>query len=84
VLFGDYLGASGTAVVNLDSAEAGYLVPRARQVVPHTLWLLLLHHPPYLITPKESAFPHTLLVRAYTHHVSLSFMRCFAKVLTLL
>jgi len=33
VLFGDYLGASGTAVVNLDSAEAGYLVPRARQVV---------------------------------------------------
>jgi UDP-N-acetylmuramate--alanine ligase len=33
VLFGDYLAASGTAVVNLDSAEAGYLVRRGRKVV---------------------------------------------------
>jgi UDP-N-acetylmuramate--alanine ligase len=29
VLFGDYLAASVTAVINLDSAEASYLVPRA-------------------------------------------------------
>ena len=29
VLFGNYVAKAGTAVVNLDSAEAGYLVPRA-------------------------------------------------------
>jgi UDP-N-acetylmuramate--alanine ligase len=33
VLFGDYLAASEIAVINLDSAEAGYLVPRARRAV---------------------------------------------------
>ncbi len=33
VLFGNYLAASGTAVVNLDSAEAGYLVGRAKAAV---------------------------------------------------
>ncbi|UYV15002.1 glutamate ligase domain-containing protein [Porphyrobacter sp. ULC335] len=29
VLFGDYVGTAGTAVINCDSPEAGYLVPRA-------------------------------------------------------
>ncbi len=29
VLFGNFIGEAGTAVINLDSAEAGYLVPRA-------------------------------------------------------
>lgn len=33
VLFGNYLAASGTAVINLDSPEAAYLVPRARNRV---------------------------------------------------
>jgi UDP-N-acetylmuramate--alanine ligase len=33
VLFGNYVAASGTAVINLDSAEAGYLLPRARAAV---------------------------------------------------
>lgn len=33
VLFGNYLAASGTAVINLDSAEAGYLAGRARAAV---------------------------------------------------
>jgi UDP-N-acetylmuramate--alanine ligase len=33
VLFGDYLGASGTAVINLDSAEAGNLASRANAAV---------------------------------------------------
>ena len=33
VLFGNYLAASGTAVINLDSPEAAYLVPRAHQRV---------------------------------------------------
>jgi len=33
VLFGNYLAASGTAVINLDSAEAGYLAGRARSAV---------------------------------------------------
>ncbi|MFO6447547.1 glutamate ligase domain-containing protein [Erythrobacter sp. NE805] len=33
VLFGNYLAACGTAVVNLDSAEAGYLLPRAAEAV---------------------------------------------------
>ncbi|MCX9146728.1 glutamate ligase domain-containing protein [Erythrobacter sp. WG] len=32
-LFGDYLAASGTAVVNLDNEEAGALAARARSVV---------------------------------------------------
>ncbi|WP_017665531.1 glutamate ligase domain-containing protein [Porphyrobacter sp. AAP82] len=29
VLFGNFVGKSGTAVINLDSQEAGYLLPRA-------------------------------------------------------
>ncbi len=29
VLFGNFIGEAGTAVINLDSAEAGYLIPRA-------------------------------------------------------
>lgn len=29
VLFGHYVGTAGTAVINLDSAEAGYLLPHA-------------------------------------------------------
>jgi UDP-N-acetylmuramate--alanine ligase len=33
VLFGNFVAASGTAVINLDSPEAGYLVPRAQQCV---------------------------------------------------
>jgi UDP-N-acetylmuramate--alanine ligase len=33
VLFGNYLAASGMAVINLDSAEAGFLVPRARTAI---------------------------------------------------
>lgn len=33
VLFGDYAAAAGTAVVNLDSTEAGHLVPRAEATV---------------------------------------------------
>ena len=33
VLFGNYLAASGTAVVNLDNADAGALAARARSVV---------------------------------------------------
>ncbi len=33
VLFGNYVAASGTAVINRDSAEAGYLVPRARKAI---------------------------------------------------
>jgi UDP-N-acetylmuramate--alanine ligase len=33
VLFGDYVAAAGTAVINLDSPEAGYLVPRAKSRV---------------------------------------------------
>ena len=33
VLFGAYIGSAGTAVINLDSPEAGYLVPRARSAV---------------------------------------------------
>jgi UDP-N-acetylmuramate--alanine ligase len=33
VLFGDYLAASKTAVINLDSPEAAYLVPRASERV---------------------------------------------------
>lgn len=33
VLFGDYLAVSGTAVLNLDSAEGAQLVPRARDVL---------------------------------------------------
>ena len=33
VLFGDYVAASGTAVINLDSPEAGYLAPRAGERV---------------------------------------------------
>ncbi len=33
VLFGNYLAASGTAVINLDNAEAGYLAGRARSAV---------------------------------------------------
>ena len=33
VLFGDYLSASGTAVINLDSAEAGKLASRANAAV---------------------------------------------------
>ncbi|WP_066528164.1 Mur ligase family protein [Erythrobacter sp. CCH5-A1] len=33
VLFGDFVGKAGTAVINLDSAEAGYLVPRAGRKV---------------------------------------------------
>lgn len=35
VLFGNYVAASGTAVINLDSAEAGYLAPRAHKVVTY-------------------------------------------------
>lgn len=33
VLFGDYLAASGKAVVNLDSAEGAQLVPRAQDIL---------------------------------------------------
>ena len=33
VLFGSFVARAGTAVVNLDSAEAGYLIPRARAKV---------------------------------------------------
>jgi UDP-N-acetylmuramate--alanine ligase len=33
VLFGDYVARAGTAVINLDSAEAGYLLPRAARTV---------------------------------------------------
>ncbi|MCR9179498.1 MAG: Mur ligase family protein [Erythrobacteraceae bacterium] len=33
VLFGNFVARSGTAVINLDSPEAGYLVPRASQCV---------------------------------------------------
>jgi len=33
VLFGNFVARSGTAVINLDSPEAGYLVPRAGQCV---------------------------------------------------
>jgi UDP-N-acetylmuramate--alanine ligase len=33
VLFGNFVAASGSAVINLDSPEAGYLVPRAGQCV---------------------------------------------------
>ena len=33
VLFGNFVAAAGTAVINLDSPEAGYLVPRAGQSV---------------------------------------------------
>jgi UDP-N-acetylmuramate--alanine ligase len=33
VLFGDFVGEAGTAVINLDSAEAGYLIPRAARKV---------------------------------------------------
>jgi UDP-N-acetylmuramate--alanine ligase len=33
VLFGNYLAKAGTAVINLDSAEAGYLLPRAGERV---------------------------------------------------
>lgn len=33
VLFGDFVGKAGTAVINLDSAEAGYLIPRAARKV---------------------------------------------------
>lgn len=33
VLFGDFIGEAGTAVINLDSAEAGYLIPRATRKV---------------------------------------------------
>ncbi|WP_285709405.1 glutamate ligase domain-containing protein [Erythrobacter oryzae] len=33
VLFGDFVGTSGTAVINLDSVEAGYLLPRAARKV---------------------------------------------------
>ncbi|MBA4767378.1 MAG: UDP-N-acetylmuramate--alanine ligase [Porphyrobacter sp.] len=33
VLFGDFVGEAGTAVINLDSAEAGYLIPRAGRKV---------------------------------------------------
>lgn len=33
VLFGNYLAASGTAVINLDSVEAGYLAGRAKAAV---------------------------------------------------
>ncbi len=33
VLFGDFVNKSGTAVINLDSVEAGYLVPRAGRKV---------------------------------------------------
>ncbi|QDH34668.1 Mur ligase family protein [Porphyrobacter sp. YT40] len=33
VLFGNFVGKAGTAVINLDSAEAGYLVPRAQKKV---------------------------------------------------
>ncbi len=33
VLFGNFVAASGTAVINLDSAEASYLTARARQMV---------------------------------------------------
>ncbi len=33
VLFGNYVAASGRAVINVDSAEAGYLATRAKDVV---------------------------------------------------
>ena len=33
VLFGNFVATAGTAVINLDSAEAGYLVPRAEASV---------------------------------------------------
>ena len=33
VLFGDFVAKAGTAVINLDSPEAGYLVPRASHCV---------------------------------------------------
>ncbi|MFM7379046.1 MAG: glutamate ligase domain-containing protein [Erythrobacter sp.] len=33
VLFGDFVGKAGTAVINLDSPEAGYLLPRAARKV---------------------------------------------------
>jgi len=33
VLFGDFVGKAGTAVINLDSTEAGYLIPRAARKV---------------------------------------------------
>ncbi|MEQ5786452.1 UDP-N-acetylmuramate--alanine ligase [Erythrobacter sp. NFXS35] len=33
VLFGDFVARAGTAVINLDSPEAGYLVPRAAHCV---------------------------------------------------
>jgi UDP-N-acetylmuramate--alanine ligase len=33
VLFGDFVGKAGTAVINLDSAEAAYLSPRAARSV---------------------------------------------------
>ncbi|MBA4007662.1 MAG: UDP-N-acetylmuramate--alanine ligase [Erythrobacter sp.] len=33
VLFGDFVGEAGTAVINLDSAEAAYLIPRAARKV---------------------------------------------------
>ncbi len=32
-LFGNFVASAGTAAINLDSREAGYLVPRARQCV---------------------------------------------------
>lgn len=35
VLFGNYVAASGTAVINLDSAEAGYLADRAKAKVTY-------------------------------------------------
>jgi UDP-N-acetylmuramate--alanine ligase len=35
VLFGNYVAAAGTAVINLDSAEAGYLAPRAGAAVTY-------------------------------------------------
>ncbi len=33
VLFGNFVASAGTAAINLDSPEAGYLVPRARECV---------------------------------------------------
>jgi UDP-N-acetylmuramate--alanine ligase len=33
VLFGNFVASAGTAAINLDSPEAGYLVPRARDCV---------------------------------------------------
>lgn len=35
VLFGDYIAASGTAVINLDSAEAGHIAARAGNAVTY-------------------------------------------------